>query len=118
MQPRMTRGRIGLVVALIAVGAVAAPVGVLLMRTPKPTEAAGPPQFVDETAASGVSQRFDGPETYQVGGGAAVFDCNGDRLPDLYLAGGEGPASLLRNRSAIGGALRFDRVASPITDLP
>ena len=118
MQPRVTRGRIGLVVALIAVGAVAAPVGVLLTRTPKPTEAAGPPQFVDETAASGVSQRFDGPETYQVGGGAAVFDCNGDRLPDLYLAGGEGPASLLRNRSTIGGALRFDRVASPTTDLP
>jgi enediyne biosynthesis protein E4 len=117
MQPRMTRGRIGLVVALIAVGAVAAVVG-LVMRTPKPTEAAGPPHFIDETAASGVSQRFDGPETYQVGGGAAVFDCNGDRLPDLYLAGGEGPASLLRNRSTIGGALRFDRVASPITDLP
>jgi len=113
----VTRGRIGLLVALLAFAAIAG-AAVLLLRTPTPTDAAGPPQFIDETAASGVSQRFDGPETYQVGGGVAVFDCNGDGLPDLYLGGGEGPASLFRNRSTVGGALRFDRVASSITDLP
>jgi len=111
------RGRIGLLLALLAVSAIAG-AGILLLRTPTPTEAAGPPQFVDDTAASGATQRYDGPDLYQVGGGVAVFDCNGDRLPDLYLAGGEGPASLFRNRSTNGGALRFDRVASPVTDLP
>jgi hypothetical protein len=96
-------------------GALAVSVVVFLLRPPALT-AAGPPLFIDETAASGVSQRYDGPDTYQVGGGLAVFDCDGDRLPDLYLAGGEGAASLFRNRSLIGGALKFERVASPITD--
>ena len=105
------------VLALAVIGALAVGVVVLLFRPPAPT-AVGPPRFVDETAASGLSQRYDGPDTYQVGGGVAVFDCNGDRMPDLYLAGGEGPASLFRNRSVIGGALKFERVASAVTDLP
>jgi len=105
------------ILALAAIGVLAVGVVFFLLRPPAPV-AAGPPLFVDETAASGVSQRYDGPDTYQVGGGVAVFDCDGDRMPDLYLAGGEGPASLFRNRSVIGGALKFERVASPITDLP
>jgi hypothetical protein len=105
------------VLALTVIGALALGVVVFQFRPPAPT-AAGPPLFVDETAASGVSQRYDGPDTYQVGGGVAVFDCDGDRMPDLYLAGAEGPASLFRNRSAIGGALKFERVASAVTDLP
>ncbi len=112
----MTRGRIGLLVLFLVVGASAAS-GAVLLRTPMRTEAAGPPKFVDDTLTSGLSQRYDGPDIYQVGGGVAVFDCDGDRLPDLYLAGGEGPAALYRNRSTIGGALRFERVASPTTDL-
>ena len=37
----------------------------------------------------------------------AVFDCDGDRRPDLYFAGGSGPAGLYRNESAPGGSLRF-----------
>ena len=45
----MTRGRIGLLLALLAVAAVAG-AGVLLLRPPTPTEAGGPPLFVDETA--------------------------------------------------------------------
>jgi hypothetical protein len=110
----MPRGRA--ILALAAIGALAVGVVVFLFRPPALT-AAGPPLLVDETVASGLSQRYDGPDTYQVGGGVAVFDCDGDRMPDLYLAGGEGPASLFRNRSVIGGALKFERVASPITDL-
>jgi enediyne biosynthesis protein E4 len=91
--------------------------GMLILRPATPKLAAGPPQFVDETAASGLLHRYDGPDTFQVGGGVAVFDCNADRRPDLYLAGGERPAALFRNVSASGGALRFQRVPSPTTDL-
>ena len=113
----MTPRRVGGVVALLVVGAIAVGAGIFLLRPAGPTSAAGPPRFVDETAASGVSQRYDGPDPYQVGGGVAVFDCDGDRLPDLYLAGGEQPGALYRNRSAIGGALRFERARSTTTDL-
>ncbi len=35
-----------------------------------------------------------------VGGGVAAFDCNFDNLPDLYVAGGENPAQLMRNTSS------------------
>jgi hypothetical protein len=102
----------GLVVAALVVAA-----GVLLLRPFAPAEAPGAPHFVDETSASGLVHRFDGPDTFQVGGGVAVFDCNGDGRQDLYLAGGERPAALFRNASAIDGALRFERVPSETTDL-
>ena len=36
--------------------------------------------------------------TFGVGGGVAVFDCNGDGRPDLYLAGGGQPATLVAER--------------------
>ena len=112
----MTRWRVRPLAALLLVGVIAAGASLFLLRPVAPTSA-GPPLFVDETAASGVSQRFDGPDLYQVGGGVAVFDCNGDHLPDLYLAGGERPGALYRNRSAVGGSLRFERVPSAATDL-
>lgn len=51
---------------------------------------------------------YDGGWEHFVGGGVAVFDCNGDRLPELFVAGGSNPAQLLVNRSTVGGALRFD----------
>ena len=47
----------------------------------------------------------------------AVFDCDGDGRPDLYLAGGANPAALYRNESPVGGALRFTAVRDPATDL-
>ena len=47
----------------------------------------------------------------------AVFDCDADGRPDVYLAGGGNPAALYRNESPTGGALRFTPVASPVTDL-
>lgn len=67
------------------------------------------PKFVDETQNSGVSSRFDGEWEYMVGGGVAVFDCNDDGFPDMYIAGGTNKATLYRNLSATGGALRFKR---------
>ena len=112
MKPRRVSG----LVALLVVPTIIVASGIFLLRSATPTTTAAP-LFVDETSASGVSQRFDGPELYQVGGGVAVFDCNGDGLPDLYLAGGERPGALYRNRSAIGGALRFERVPSATADL-
>ena len=51
------------------------------------------------------------------GGGVAVFDCDDDGRPELYLAGGSKPAALFRNESPVGGALRFTAAADPLTDL-
>lgn len=70
------------------------------------------PNFVEETQTSGLSSRYDGDWEYMVGGGVASFDCNGDGLPDLYLAGGTNPSKFYRNASAVGGALKFTEQTS------
>ena len=93
-------------VALVAVGA-----GVTGSGQP------ATPHYVEEAVAAGLDHRYDGDFQYFVGGGVATFDCNDDGLPDVYLAGGSGPAALFENHSPIGGALRFERVTSPATDL-
>ena len=82
-----------------------------------PTAAGAPPVFIDETASSGLNFTYDGPFDNAVGGGVAVLDCDGDGRPDLYLAGGAGPAGLFHNDSPVGGNLRFRRLADPVTDL-
>ncbi len=84
---------------------------------PTPTIALGPPRFVDETASAGVDHTYAGDFPYSVGGGVAVLDCDADGLPDLYIAGGSGPAVLYRNESSVGGSLRFTKVVDPATDL-
>ncbi len=76
------------------------------------------PHFVDDTSRSGISHEYGGGFEYFVGGGVAAFDCDGDGRDELYLAGGASPAALYHNDSAIGGALRFTPIASPVTDLP
>ena len=75
------------------------------------------PRFVEEAAAAGVVHRYEGPWEHFVGGGVAVLDCDGDRAPDLYVAGGSEPAALYVNRSPAGGALAFERRPDPATDL-
>jgi hypothetical protein len=82
-----------------------------------PTAALGPPRFVDETNVSGIDHVYTGDSTFSVGGGVAVFDCNGDGKPDLFLAGGSSPAALYRNDSQVGQALKFTRIADSVTDL-
>jgi hypothetical protein len=82
-----------------------------------PRTALGAPHFVDETVAAGLDHVYDGDATFAVGGGIAVFDCNGDGKPDLYIAGGSRPAALYRNDSPVGGALKFTRLPAPETDL-
>ncbi|WP_308916158.1 CRTAC1 family protein [Jannaschia sp. LMIT008] len=44
-----------------------------------------------------------------VGGGVAVFDCDGDSLPEVAAAGGTNPVAFLRNR----GAMAFEAGAFP-----
>ncbi len=70
------------------------------------------PAFTDETLSSGLTHSFTGEWTFMVGGGAAAFDCNGDRKPEIFMAGGTSKAQLFRNDSAIGGALKFTAVKS------
>jgi len=74
-------------------------------------------RFVEQTVTSGVRQVYDGDFHFYVGGGVAAFDCDGDRLADLYLAGGENEAALYRNTSSTGGDLELRRLDSPVTDL-
>src|SRR2546430_4848317 len=98
---------------------VAASAAIVSDGLPSGTTAAvalGAPRFVDETASAGVDLVYDGGFQYAVGGGVAVFDCNGDGKPDLYVAGGNGQAALFRNDSPVGGALRLTRLRDPATD--
>jgi len=70
------------------------------------------PRFAEDTDRSGIDSVFTGEWQYMVGGGAAVFDCNGDGYEDVLLAGGEKPASFYVNRSTRGGALSFAKQES------
>ncbi len=119
----MSRRSVGLVARVVGVGVVAfVGVGVAAFVASRgggstPTIALGAPHFVNETTVAGLAHTYGGGPTFSVGGGVAVFDCNGDGKPEIYLAGGGNPAELLRNDSAVGGALRFTALHDPATDL-
>jgi hypothetical protein len=101
------------IVALVALSVIVIPG----LRSAGPADSLPAPRFVEEAAAAGLDHAYDGEFLNFVGGGVAVFDCDGDGLQDLYLAGGTNPAALFRNRSSVGGALRFEPVPSAATDL-
>jgi hypothetical protein len=116
----VSRRSLGLVAGLTLVAVVGVGItGFVVTRGggATPTAALAPPHFVDETAAAGVDHTYDGGPIFSVGGGVAVFDCNGDGKPEIYLAGGSKPAALYRNDSQVGGALRFTALHDPATDL-
>jgi hypothetical protein len=78
------------------------------------------PDLHEEAAAAGIDHTYTGDFQFFVGGGVAAFDCDGDRKPDLFMAGGTNPAELFRNESPTGGALKFEKVALdgiPASDL-
>jgi enediyne biosynthesis protein E4 len=101
----------GALVALVVVTLGSKVVG---LDAPEPM---GPPRYVEEAAAAGITHVYDGDFEFFVGGGVASFDCDDDRRPDLFFAGGSTTAALYRNESPIGGALRFTQVPGPATDL-
>jgi enediyne biosynthesis protein E4 len=110
--------------ALVGAAAIVAIVGVAIVgyglgyfgASSTPT-AGGTPHFVEQTAGSGLSHTYGAGDAYVVGGGVAVFDCNGDGRPDVYLAGGSNPAAVYRNDSSVGGDLKFTRLPDAATDL-
>ncbi|WP_319637541.1 FG-GAP repeat domain-containing protein [Roseitranquillus sediminis] len=66
-------------------------------------------RFEDRSVDLPVSHVYSGEWEHFVGGGVAVFDCDGDALPDIFAAGGTSPARLFRNR----GDFRFELGALP-----
>jgi hypothetical protein len=106
----------GIVVGAVATGAIVALAGTLI-RGDAPSEAMASPTFVEDTGVADIDQLYDGEFQHFVGGGIAVFDCNEDMLPDLFIAGGSEPAGLFANRSPVGGELRFERLPTPTIEL-
>jgi hypothetical protein len=104
---------------MVAVVAVSGLAGYVLVggRGAAPTTALGPPLFVDETAIGGIDHTYDGPFTFATGGGVALFDCNDDGLPDVFLAGGTGRSALYVNTSEVRGPLAFRTQPSSVTDV-
>ena len=116
--PRASRAIIAVGIVAVAATALVLSVGVPALTRPTAPDGALPaPRFVEEAISAGVEHAYQGEYTFFVGGGVAAFDCDGDLRPELYLAGGSAPAALFRNRTQTGGALRFEQVADPVTDL-
>ncbi|MFZ0015108.1 MAG: VCBS repeat-containing protein, partial [Acidimicrobiia bacterium] len=116
MPPRPWLVLLGLVLGLSIVGLVA-----LLFSNTDGDDSRGAalpaPLLVDVSSSAGVDQVYEGGFEFFVGGGVAVFDCDGDRKPELFVAGGSMPAGLFLNDSDIGGDLAFHPMSSPVTDL-
>jgi hypothetical protein len=72
------------------------------------------PNMIEQSEQAGIAHTYSGPWEYFVGGGAASFDCNGDRMPDVFLSGGKGEAKLYINSSPAGGNLSFTEKALDI----
>lgn len=71
-------------------------------------QAGADPVFVDRSDSLPGAHTYTGDWKHFVGGGVAVLDCNGDRLPDILAAGGTSPARLFINMTVAPAApLRF-----------
>ncbi|MDD8022637.1 MAG: CRTAC1 family protein [Paracoccaceae bacterium] len=80
--------------------------------------ASAEPVFVDNSVGFPAPHIYQGGWEHFVGGGVAVFDCNADLRPDLFVAGGSAPAALFVNGADPGGDLRFlDGDIAPISQV-
>jgi enediyne biosynthesis protein E4 len=70
------------------------------------------PRFVEETDTAGLQSRFEGQDEFMVGGGVAVFDCDNDGLPEVYVTGGQNKAKFYRNKSTRGGPVKLQEERS------
>lgn len=73
------------------------------------------PVYIEEATPAGIKHVYDGPWENFVGGGVATFDCNGDRFPEVFIAGGVNDSALFINKSRTGGELKFSRDDSDVT---
>ena len=72
------------------------------------------PVFTDRSDAFPIAHSYTGGWEHFVGGGVAVFDCNGDEKPDIFAAGGTSPARLFVNETPGPGApFRFGAASLP-----
>ncbi len=65
------------------------------------------PHFIEETESAGLQSRFEGQDEFMVGGGVALFDCDGSGLPAVYVTGGVNKAKFYRNQSTRGGSIKL-----------
>ncbi|MBE0414197.1 MAG: CRTAC1 family protein [Yoonia sp.] len=76
------------------------------------------PAFKDQSPTLPAAHIYAGGWPHFVGGGVAIFDCNGTGQPDIFAAGGTAPAALFVNISNPGGDIRFTNGdLPPITDV-
>jgi hypothetical protein len=108
--PRTRRLLFVVPVILLTAGVI---LGWQLLRSE--TSSPATPSFADESSTAGVRQVYDGEYPFFVGGGLAVFDCNDDWFPELFIAGGENPSALYINKSTVGGSLSFAMDPSAVT---
>ena len=90
----------------------------LALAAAPPARAQDPviPSFAEETTPAGFTHAFTGEWEFMVGGGVAVFDCNGDTRPDIFAAGGTAPATLFVNDSAPAGPLALTRTVAGLEE--
>ena len=75
------------------------------------------PVYIEQAESGGISHVYDGPWENFVGGGVATFDCNRDRFPEVFIAGGVNDSALYVNYSQAAGELQFQRDESEVTQV-
>lgn len=65
------------------------------------------PRFEERSQALGLTHQYTGDWEFFVGGGVAVFDCNNDKRPEVFVAGGAGKSAFFQNYSFSGVELRL-----------
>ncbi|MET0772525.1 MAG: CRTAC1 family protein [Candidatus Limnocylindrales bacterium] len=107
--PGRPSASVAIAIALAALLVSAIVVGLFVAGSSGGTslKALGPPRFADIRATSGIDHRYEGDFQHAVGGGVAAFDCDDDRRPELYLAGGSAAAAMYHNDSSPGAPPSF-----------